>query len=251
MGIPDMVKQSTEAFQESRERVMRQLFEPELAKLGLDRQDIDKQSREQLEQSLQTLNDAIRNPQIYGVVHLKYTGDGVVITDKADQSHVEVGILPLLLERKQLILNRLAHLKGEEKFDNLRDLIASLSDNGVREKLTSQVEQLESEDRRLREQQNQVDQAQQQESLRQQAELNRVRLFQMRTQVWQSWVARESVATIVGGALLLLMAIALLIAMFIPVEVSAIVNNSFLVILGYFFGQAVGRTSTRATNEES
>ena len=59
-----------------------------------------------------------------------------------------------------------------------------------------------------------------------------------RSEIWQSWLARESVASIIGGVLLVLITIILLIAMFFKLTIPDIISNSFLVILGYFFGQA-------------
>lgn len=60
-----------------------------------------------------------------------------------------------------------------------------------------------------------------------------------KTAIRQSWFARESVASLVGGILLLALATTMIIAMFSGTTVSEIVSNAFLVILGYFFGQAV------------
>jgi len=60
---------------------------------------------------------------------------------------------------------------------------------------------------------------------------------------WQSYFRRELMATIVGSLLLLILAIAQLIAMFKNIQTTEIINNAFLIILGYFFGQTVSRAS--------
>jgi hypothetical protein len=71
-----------------------------------------------------------------------------------------------------------------------------------------------------------------------------------RSETLQSFLARESVATIVGGFLLILIALVLLIAMFFKLTAPEIINNSFLVILGYFFGQATSNVLSHAKVKE-
>lgn len=71
----------------------------------------------------------------------------------------------------------------------------------------------------------------------------------VRTEMWQSFLARESVATIVGGFLLILITVVLFIAMFFKLATSDVITNSFLIILGYFFGQATSRALPRMKDD--
>lgn len=71
----------------------------------------------------------------------------------------------------------------------------------------------------------------------------KVELLERKSKVWRTFIGRETVATIIGGMLLLVLAGSLIIAMFIGTEISEIVTNSFLVLLGYFFGQSTARVS--------
>ena len=66
-----------------------------------------------------------------------------------------------------------------------------------------------------------------------------------RAAVRQQFLARESVATIVGGFLLLVLSTALIVAMFTATAVPTILSNGFFIILGYFFGQTAGRAAAR------
>jgi hypothetical protein len=61
--------------------------------------------------------------------------------------------------------------------------------------------------------------------------------------LWARFLVRESIASVLGGVLLILFAGVFVMAMFIHAEPPAILGNSFLIILGYFFGQSVGRQS--------
>jgi hypothetical protein len=154
----------------------------------------------------------------------------------------------LLLERKKLILERIDILKRDEKIEGLRDLINRVSDEAIRTKLEGELSSLETESRKLREQAKEVEQTQAQERLKAEADLARLQqeLFEKRSKVWRSFLERESVATVVGSLLLVILTVSQLVAMFLKVPSTDIVNSGFLLILGYFFGQTISRASTRA-----
>jgi len=86
--------------------IMRLFFEPQLIALGLSKDQIGSQTAEELKQSLERVNDAIQNPNSFGKLRLRMTAEAGWVIAKADSdSNVEeVNILPLLLERKKLIL---------------------------------------------------------------------------------------------------------------------------------------------------
>ena len=63
-------------------------------------------------------------------------------------------------------------------------------------------------------------------------------LFERRSKVWFSLLERESAATILGGILLFIILITHVTAIFAKFSIPEILNNAFLIILGYFFGQS-------------
>ena len=65
-----------------------------------------------------------------------------------------------------------------------------------------------------------------------------VELKERKSAIYRSWLERESVASIIGALLLLSLGTALIISMFTHTIAPEIVTSSFLLILGYFFGQA-------------
>ena len=90
------------------ERRVREFFEPQLRTLGLSVEQIEEQGLAQLEASLEVLNDAIANPDSFGKIRLSFAaGTGPIIVRSLSEAHIELGILPILLERKALILNRI------------------------------------------------------------------------------------------------------------------------------------------------
>jgi hypothetical protein len=99
-------------------------FESQLTELGLGEEQIKQQTLEELQQSLENINDAIKNPDTFGVLNLRINSQtGAVMVSNGSGSHVTLGILPILLERKKLILQRIRLLKGEEKIETIQDLI--------------------------------------------------------------------------------------------------------------------------------
>ncbi|MEU1238675.1 hypothetical protein ABZ399_31455 [Micromonospora aurantiaca] len=127
----------------------REFFEPKLIALGLGIEDIRKQSLSELEESLERIDDASRHPDQFGVLRLTVTARAAVVVVQSDASSVvEVGILPTLLERKRLIIDRIKVLKPQDQLASLRDQIAkSVDDLTVRDKLFSILDHQEVEEK--------------------------------------------------------------------------------------------------------
>lgn len=240
MALP----KEADRFADAQNRV-EEFFEPQLRKLGLSVDDINHQDLAELQKSLETVNEAIAHPESFATLKLSVTASALFIT-KSD-AYLEVGVLPVLLERKRLILRRIAELRGEQKIDNLRDLVGQVADEDLKAVLEKEVAELEST-KQYQEQAAEVEK--QRDSVLEGIEAQRQTMmlelekFERKSQVWRAFLERESVATIVGGVLLLLLAAVLTVAMFTNVAASAVISNSFLLILGYFFGQTVARGST-------
>ena len=75
-------------------------FEPQLVELSLSKNQIRTQSLEELRQSLDSINEAIKNPQSFGVLGFSVDAEaGLYLTKSKSTAQFEVGILPLLLEQ--------------------------------------------------------------------------------------------------------------------------------------------------------
>ena len=72
----------------------------------------------------------------------------------------------------------------------------------------------------------------------------RIELLERRSKVWLSFLERESAATIIGSVLIIIITVAQIIAVFHSIPPSDILNNAFLLILGYFFGQTTNKASS-------
>ncbi len=84
-------------------------FETTLRRMQLTAEQIQLQSKEELANSLSIVEDAIKSPASFGVLKVAVSAKvGLYIVDSSSKHIYEVGILPLLLESKNLILQRLA-----------------------------------------------------------------------------------------------------------------------------------------------
>jgi hypothetical protein len=232
--------------QDQIENAKQRQFEPQLIRLELGKEQIESQTLSELEQSLERVNDALLHPDSFGVLRLKFSAQaGLIVALSGSEANYEVNILPILLERKKLILDRIRQLKGEQKIDDLHDELKNVPEDKVRVKLEKQLEELKAESLRYNQQAKDVEQARLQEQLNSQEKLARLEqeIIERKAKTWQSYFRRELMATIVGSLLLIILAVAQLIAMFKNIPTTEIVNNSFLIILGYFFGQTVSRAS--------
>lgn len=201
--------------------IMKVFFEPQLIALGLSSSQIENQTPEELKQSLERVNDAIQNPSSFGKLRLTMAAEmgWIIAASNANSNVEEVTILPLLLERKKLILERLGnlHINGEATEAQKASVVAQ-------EEAEQKAKLVVAE-------------------LRARAEID-MKKAKARSEIWQAFLARESIASIAGGLLLILIVIILFIGMIAKLTIPDIITNSFLLILGYFFGQATGKALT-------
>jgi hypothetical protein len=138
MGMsPSIHAQSHERFKEE----ANSFFEAQLESLGLSQKQIVKQSITQLEDSLERVNDALRVPDSFGVLRLRVTASsGALLVASNSEAHIELVVVPLLLERKRTIMERLRQLRAKRPVKTLRDLIATVSNQELRERLLTELE---------------------------------------------------------------------------------------------------------------
>lgn len=83
-----------------------------------------------------------------------------MLTTARSEAHMEVNIVPLLLERKSLILARIRSLIGDKRVESLTDLVGTVADPDLRAKIEHEVSVLAEHSKRLAEQESTVAQAQ-------------------------------------------------------------------------------------------
>lgn len=211
--------------------VAKNFFEPRLIEIGLGEEQIASATKPQLEEALERVNDCIANPQSFGILKFKVTGSGLLVL--STESHLEVGILPILLLRKKLILERLSLMTAADA--NTETPLGAADEQS---ESGSKSPAAESEVAKWREEAVAADDLRRKAQLAQEAELARIEVFERRSRVWQKFLERQSVATIVGAVLLIAIFAFIAASSTAGKVVPELISNAFLVILGYFFGQA-------------
>lgn len=224
-----------ESLVEEQRAIAQRFFEPKLQEAGLTVAQLQSLDLAGLREALERTNEAIAHSEQFGLLKLKITADsGLVVTRASTEAHFEVGILPLLFERKQLILARVRELASAERVSNLRELVRGVPDARIRAELESELTELEAESERLRAEKAEVQVAQEEATAVVLSELERKRfeleVLERRSAVWRSFLERESVATVLGALLLIILIVAQITAMFTGTAVPQLVANAFLII---------------------
>ena len=221
-------------------------FEIELEKRNLSKSVIEKQSLEELEKSLAEIDNALRDKKSFGTVRLNRTSDGRFVEDEAKGIVADAGTA--LLARKAFIIQRIKKLQSE-KIGTLKIVEKYVADSSEKTKLLGEIDESEKKIQILSQTAHDIDSAQKQAAVKTGEQIKaewQIQVFKERAAIWKELLQRESIASVVGALLLVLIGLALLIAMFAGVPTTNIIENSFLVLLGYFFGQTISRkTETR------
>jgi hypothetical protein len=210
---------------------------------GLLPEQIEKQSLDELENSLNEVNELIQHSDEFGKLKLKLNPEiGPVVVTQGSDYHYEVNILPLFLEVKKLILNRKKSLTSDQKIENLKNVV---NNNANPDELQDEIKsELNSDDIK------QIDiELKRTEELQLSAEVKGLLLMKkaeddhlkLKSDILKSFLEKESVATIIGAFLLLFIAFSEVFFNYLNIKPSDVVNNAFLLILGYFFGQSISK----------
>lgn len=121
------------------DKASEEFFEEKLRKLKLTAAQITEQSLAELQASLDTVNEVIRHPASFATMKATMTASPTSVSSLlgvSSEAHVEIGILPILLERKALILERINSLRPTEQIKDFRQVVADkVEDPKIREQL--------------------------------------------------------------------------------------------------------------------
>lgn len=144
-------------------------------------------------------------------------------------------ITSLLLRSKEYVLEKINQLEQFNTVTSLKDAISELQESDVRIKLEQKINELQIQNEELLRVKEQIN-----ENFNKEIEFgkHKVEILEKRTNIFLKFLDKESIASIVGAVLLLLMGISLIIMMFYEINPIQIVQSAFLLILGYFFGHS-------------
>ncbi|MFF3227220.1 hypothetical protein ACFYV7_30795 [Nocardia suismassiliense] len=137
-------------------------------------------------------------------------------------------VTDLLVQRQIALGELIARLSAQEQMAEIKDAVeARVEDPDVRQELSNLIESQQRElAAKIRDKDDQLA-----------ADVRRLVLQERRWQMRKSLLEREPAAVLIGGVLLMVIAVAVLIGMFTHTPIPEIVSSAFLLILGFFFGQ--------------
>ena len=138
-----------------------------------------------------------------------------------------------LSRRRENVILQLWEQTSKKTASSLKELIENLPNDGQRELLEAELEDLQRDTSKLQVESRQVMAQRDHDDA-----MMRAAVMERKWDVWSRILARESIATLIGSLLLIMLAIVLVVAMFTKAQSSDIVNNTFLIVLGYFFGNS-------------
>ncbi|WP_280392796.1 hypothetical protein [Nocardia wallacei] len=161
--------------------------------------------------------------------------EGRAISPKRGMAFVRrTDVIAYVIAVRNRYLDRLETLR-QQQIDSIEESVeAKVSDPELRRELSELVGQI-----RAQQQQQTTDIRAHDEA----GELARLEIMARRWEVRKAMLEREPAAVLVGGILLVGLAAALIVAMFIHTPVPEILANGFLLILGFFFGQNSSRST--------
>ncbi len=243
-------------------------WESELAGKRLGEADIDGQSSADLANSLTRL-DELLDPSLLPPLWIDISSDPpTTFTNEGSAPDQAIKVTPesLLRGRRAQILRQLKRATEAEKVEMSRKLAEKSPDDPEISSIEDKLERLNEEEVHFDELRNEgnarSDQrafALEMQATQLQADIQAIQLQadidererRTRTELWLARLSRDSIAAIVGGVLLISFAIAVIVAMFTGTEITDVVQNSFLLILGYFFGAAVARRPSSASDQDA
>jgi hypothetical protein len=151
-----------------------------------------------------------------------------------------------LINKKREILELIKLKDRATKIESISGLVDNISEPELQQKFKSELEELQNQAQKFEAEEQKLDEDTLKiKSIQRELELSKskIDLFDKKSQIWLRILGKESIASILGGVILLIMSISLLVAMFVDIETSNIIESAFLLILGYFFGQAVSKSN--------
>lgn len=152
--------------------------------------------------------------------------------------------LPNLIKRKKQIFDIIKDKERETKIESISGLVKNISEPELKEKFSEELKKFKEHGKKLAIEEELINKEEQKISNeKEQLEISKEKLeiLDNKSQIWSRILAKESIASIMGGFILLIMSLSLLAAMFFDIETTKIIESAFLLILGYFFGQAVSK----------
>ena len=204
--------------------------------LGVDQ--IQSQTLPDLKQSLERINHLIEDLK-------KSIGGASFKSELVGQASIYT--MPLLLERQKMVIDRIRQLESEEEITKIVTVVRSDAATDVEQEIENMKSMNEKwvaisiENERARNKALEAANKVTEDTLHRQEKGAAGRQWPE----LPKFIENESVPTIISAFLIVVIVIFLLIFSLLHITSLQVLNDAFLVILGFFFGHAVAKAATR------
>lgn len=216
-------------------------FNNKLKELGLDIISISNYTLEGLQNKHQELKALMMDDLFIADNSLSFfKGQDFLLEDESEKD-VEVfqyNIIPELYDSNKFILTRIKQLEQNTKVEAIDNLVTSVEDDELRQQLQNEISDLKSKNSQYEELIRESETSKEVVQNEIEIERHKTEMFEKKSNIFLKFIDKESVASVIGALLLLLMGISLIAMMFLEINPIQIVQSSFLLILGYFFGHS-------------
>ncbi len=221
-----------------------------LMDLGLGKDQISQQDINELNKSLQQIDGYIVRPESF----LKEK-----FRDAVDpETDFKLNILPILLERRMFVLESIDELVSRRNINNLGIVVKQISDISVKSSIEKILNDMQIKNSFLKKEYQKLEKLRLHIYFEQQKfsslfeELTERRdktskseeLTERRDKTAKYFQRSDAMTTWMMGTLLILIIFLMAIAPFVNIKVPDIFNSAFFIILGFFFGQTIGRLAS-------
>jgi len=136
------------------------------------------------------------------------------------------------------ITKRIKEIEQSQSVESIEKLVEEIKDTDLKGRFEEQLIELKDTNKRLEAELISLNEKKGLVSEEIEYSKHKTEMMEKKYNIFLKFLDKESVASLVGAILLLLMGISLIIMMFYEINPIQIVQSAFLLILGYFFGHS-------------
>ncbi|QRA44309.1 hypothetical protein [Chryseobacterium cucumeris] len=205
----------------------------------LDDKSLEKMDLDELKESKIRIRELFLNQEFLQTHQLHFDRD-IHYTVREDDSVVgfKFTIFHQLKKPHDYIMKRITELEQTQSVKSIEKLVEEINDSDLKERFEDQINELKEANKRLEDELSSIGEKKVLFAEEIEFSKHRTEMMEKKYNIFLKFLDKESVASIVGAILLLLMGISLIIMMFYKINPIQIVQSAFLLILGYFFGHS-------------
>ena len=215
-----------------------QKLENRLIELELGKDQISNKNLKEIGKSLAQIDGYITSPKSRLDIQLNDS-----------ETDFKKDVLPILIDRKKLTLDRFNELVSKRKYYNIMKLLQEIADGGIRNSIEKIINELHAKDKILKKEYQKLEQlslsinGEQQQDLKDVSEEihKKEPIIEKREKPKKSGRVLNFLGVLIMGLLLICLTLFIALAPFYNMRVPNILNSAFFILLGFFMGLTIAK----------